>query len=369
MIYLDYVTSSPMSGEVLDSLIRVSNEYPALPGTGNLLAIEASKLLNNATKQISSILKVKESEIIYTSGNTETNNLALIGSALALGKKGSRIITSKLESESIYGICNFLEQQGFIVDYVNNNEEGVIDFEDLKNKISKDTILISITSVNESMGIRQPLKIIRQIINRENSKIIFHSDMTDAIGKITVSLAELDLATISTSKMHGPTGIGILYKKDNVFLKPLLYSNNNSIRPDFNSLPLITALSKSLRIACTDIEKKSEKVAKYNRKIITMLEKYPKILINQTKYSLPYILNISVLDFKPETIRSSLEHHNIYINGINSYLDPTIYNIYQDKKRSISTLKISFSYITTNEEISTFIDTFEMIYNKLQGGE
>lgn len=366
MIYLDHASSSPMASEVLDSLIRVSNEYPALPGAGNSLALESNKLLNNATKQISNILKANEKEIFYTSGIVESNNMALIGVALANGKKGSRIITSKLETDSLYGIINHLESLGFIIDYVNNDAEGVIDFEDLKKKINKDTILISISAVNESMGIRQPLKIIRQVINKENNKVIFHSDMSHAIGKIPINLSDVDLATISTSKNHGPKGIALLYKKEGIEIKPLFYSNNKSLRPDYDSLALITALSKSLRIAGLDIEKRSEKVSKYNKKICKMLEKYPRIMINQTKYSLPHILNISVLDYKPEVIRGSLEQYGIYISGINAYLDSTVYNIYKDKKRAISTLKISFSHLTTNEEINIFIDSFEIIYQRLQ---
>ena len=133
-------------------------------------------------------MNIKTNEIIYTSGSTESNNIALIGTAFAKKKQGNHIIVSKLEHESIYGICKYLEENGFIIDYVNNTKDGLIDFDDLKSLVTKDTILVSICAVNSELGIRQPLKIIKQIIKKENSDCVFHSDMTQALGKCPINL-------------------------------------------------------------------------------------------------------------------------------------------------------------------------------------
>ena len=164
MIYLDYSATTPVLPEILNSFNKVCTEYIGNPNSMHSLGIKSKELLNSATKQIAQVLNIKTNEIIYTSGSTESNNIALIGTAFAKKKQGNHIIVSKLEHESIYGICKYLEENGFIIDYVNNTKDGIIDFDDLKSLVTKDTILVSICAVNSELGIRQPLK----IISREN---------------------------------------------------------------------------------------------------------------------------------------------------------------------------------------------------------
>ncbi len=369
MVYLDYSATTPVLSEIMDSYIKVTNEYFGNPNSLHSLGTKSKELLNEALKQICEILKIKDQELVITSGATEANNLALIGTALAYGKKGSRIIVSKLEHDSIYGICNYLEKNGFFIDYVNNTEEGIIDFEDLRNLITPETILVSIGAVNSEMGIRQPLKTIRQIINKNNSKIIFHSDMTQAVGKVPINLNDVDLASMSGHKIYAPKGVGLLYKKSGVNIRPIMYGSNNDLRPGTPSLPLIVTLSKALRIAASDITKKEEKVAKYNDKICTFLKKYPKIQINKTKYSISHILNISLMDIKPETFIHALEKHEIYVGSntacSSGKISPAILSIYKDKKRALTTIRISLSHLTKNEELNVFMNVFDVVYNKL----
>ena len=369
MIYLDYSATTPVLPEVLNSYNKVTIDYFGNPNSMHSLGTKSHELLISATKQISKILNIKEEEIIYTSGSTESNNLAIIGLAMAKGKPGSHIIVSKLEHESIYGICKYLENNGFIIDYVDNTIEGVIDLENLKKLITKNTILVSICAVNSETGIRQPLKIIKQIINKENPNTIFHSDMTQAAGKVPINLNDVDMASFSGHKIYGPKGIGMLYKKTGINIKPLLYGSNNDIRPGTPPLPLIVAFSKALRIAEEDLSAKEEKIKKYNERICKYLEKYPKIKINKTKYSIPNILNISLMNIKPETFIHALEKHGVYVSSntacSSGKISVAVLNLYRDKVRALTTIRISLSYLTTNEEITEFLKIFDNVYNKL----
>ena len=369
MIYLDYSATTPVLDEVLSSYEKVTKEFIGNSNSMHSLGIKSNELLVSATKQISEILNIKDSEIIYTSGSTESNNLALIGTALSKGKKGSHIIVSKLEHESIYGICNYLEANGFIIDYVNNTPDGVIDLEDLKSLINKNTILVSICAVNSELGIREPLKTIKQIINKENPNIIFHSDMTQAIGKIPVNLSDVDLASLSGHKIYGPKGIGMLYKKSSIKIKPIMYGSNDNIRPGTPPLPLIVAFSKAIRIATSNLDKKEAKIKKYNEKLCTFFSSYPKIMINKTNYSIPHILNISLMNIKPETFIHALEKYDVFVSSntacSSGKISAAVLSLYKDKTRALTTIRISLSYLTTNEEIDSFMHIFNKVYNRL----
>lgn len=369
MIYLDYSATTPVLKEILDSYNKVTIDYFGNPNSLHSLGVKSRELLNSATKQISNIFKIKEEEIIYTSGSTEANNLALIGSALAHGKRGSHIVVSKLEHESIYGICNYLESIGFYIDYVKNTADGVIDLDDLKGLINENTILVSICAVNSELGIRQPLKTIKQVINKENPNTIFHSDMTQAVGKIPINLSDVDMASMSGHKIYGPKGIGMLYKKIGINIKPILYGSNKDIRPGTPALPLIVSFSKALRIANSDLDKKENTIKKHNDKICEFLSSYPKILINKTPYSIPNILNISLMNIKPETFIHALEKHDVYVSSntacSSGKISSAVLGVYGDKKRALTTIRISLSYMTTNEEVNEFINIFESVYNKL----
>lgn len=376
MIYLDYSATTPVMYDVLESYNKASRDYIGNANSLHALGTKSRALLNSATRQISELFSVMDSEIIYTSGATESNNMALKGVALAYAKRGKHIIVSKLEHPSIYDICGYLEKLGFQISYVNNDEEGLIDFEDLKNKIRPDTILVSICAVNSETGVRQPLKTLRQIIKKENSNTLFHSDMTQAVGKITVNMHDVDLASMSAHKIFGPKGIGILYKSERVLLVPLIHgsSHHSDLRPGTPPLPLIVAMSKALRIALNDLERKENFVKKLNDKICEEFKKYEKIKINKTKYSIPHILNISLMNINPETFIHAMEEDEVYLSTNTACssgdLSTSVMAIYNDKKRATTTIRISISHITTNDEINKFLNFFDIEYqrlNKLMG--
>ena len=371
MIYLDYSATTPVDISVFDTLSTVTKNFIGNANSIHSLGQKSSALLESATKQIADIFGVNPSEIVYTSGATEANNMALIGAALANHKKGKHIIVSKLEHPSIYAICDYLKTMGFEISYVNNDKEGLIDFDDLKEKVREDTILVSICAVNSEIGVRQPLKMIRQIIKKENMGTIFHSDMTQAIGKVSVNMHDVDLASMSGHKIFGPKGIGFLYKSSMVKITPLIYGSgkSNDLKPGTPPLPLIAALSKAIRLANDGLEKKERFVSLLNDKITSSLSKYPNIIINKTKYSIPQILNISVMDVMPEVMVHALDKHEIYVSTNTACSSGDISNsviaIYNDINRAKHTLRISLSYVTTTEEVNKFLEIFKEEYENL----
>ncbi len=371
MIYLDYSATTPVDISVFDTLSNVTKNFAGNANSIHSLGQKSSALLESATKQIADIFGVNASEIVYTSGATEANNMALIGAALANHKKGKHIIVSKLEHPSIYAICDYLKTMGFEISYVNNDKEGLIDFDDLKEKVREDTILVSICAVNSEIGVRQPLKMIRQIIKKENMGTIFHSDMTQAIGKVSVNMHDVDLASMSGHKIFGPKGIGFLYKSSMVKITPLIYGSgkSNDLKPGTPPLPLIAALSKAIRLANDGLEKKERFVSLLNDKITSSLSKYPNIIINKTKYSIPQILNISLMDVMPEVMVHALDKHEIYVSTNTACSSGDISNsviaIYNDVNRAKHTLRISLSYVTTTEEVNRFLEIFKEEYENL----
>lgn len=371
MIYLDYSATTPISLDVLDSYDKASKEFFGNPNSLHSLGIKSKELIGSATKQISELLGTSENEIIYTSGATESNNMALIGIAMAHAKKGRHILVSKLEHPSIYAICEYLKNLGFEIGYIENDQDGLIDFEDLKKKITPETILVSVCAVNSELGIREPLKMIRQIIKKENSETIFHSDMTQALGKVSVNVRDVDLASFSIHKIYGPKGIGILYKSNLVRVTPLIQgsSKENVLRPGTPPVALIAAAAKAIRLGIQDLDRKETFIRKLKEKIVSELNEYEGITINSTKYSIPHILNISLENIKPETFIHAMEEYEIYL-GTNTACasgeeSATLMALYNDKKRASSSVRISLSYLTTTEEINRFLNCFQIVYNRL----
>lgn len=371
MIYLDYSATTPMSLDVLDSYDKACKEFIGNPNSLHSLGVKSKELIGSATKQISELLGVSESEIVYTSGATESNNMALIGVAMAHRKRGNHIVVSKLEHPSIYAICDYLKEFGFEISLVENDQDGLVDFNDLKNKIHPETILVSICAVNSELGIREPLKMIRQIIKKENPETIFHSDMTQALGKIPVNVKDVDLASFSLHKIYGPKGIGLLYKSNLVRIMPFIQgsSKEGNLRPGTSPVPLIAAAAKAIRLGIQDLDRKETFIRKLNEKIVEELKEVDGITINSTKYSIPHILNISLENIRPETFIHAMEEYEIYL-GTNTAcasgdVSSTIMAVYGDEARAKSTIRISLSYLTTTEEINRFLNCFHIVYKRL----
>ena len=371
MIYLDYSATTKTSDEVLDTFVKCSKEYIGNPNSLHTLGVESKNLIDKATEQIANLLNIKKDEIIYTSGSSESNNLAIKGICEKYKNRGKHIITTSLEHSSIYGPIDYLLDKGYTVDFVKLDQNGQVDLENLKELLTDDTVLVSINAVNSELGIVQPLGKISKII-KEYPKCFFHSDMTQAIGKIKVNLEDIDLISFSAHKFFGIKGIGVLIKKEKIELTPLIHGGKSTTvyRSGTPCLPLIVSTSKALRIALESLDEKYNHVNNLNKYLKKELSKYEKVRINSNDYSIPHILNISVLGVKPETMLHALEKYNIFIStqsacSSSNTKSKAVYAVTQDNDKALSSIRISISYITTKEEIKEFLKYFDICYKEL----
>lgn len=370
MIYLDYSATTPVDSRVLDTYVKVTNNFIGNPNSLHKLGIEAKKLEQEATEQIKKIMNLTDEEIIYTSCSSEANNLALKGVALRNQKKGEHIITTNLEHSSIYGPISYLQNLGFEVDMVKTNEYGLVDLDDLKSLLREDTILVSIGAVNSETGVKQDIENIAKILKNHNC--IFHVDATQAIGKIKINYENVDLVSFSAHKFYGPKGIGILIKKPNILIEPLIHGGKSTTkyRSGTPALPLIASISKALRLINEKEDEYLNKVKEYNKILVDKLKQYEKVTINSNEYSIPHILNISVLNIKPETLQHALEQYDIYIStqsacSSNNPISKSVLEVTKNEEQSKHSVRISLSGLTTSEEINKFLDAFDKCYKEL----
>ncbi len=373
MIYLDYSATTPTSREVLDSFNKASIDYFANPNSLHKIGVKANELISASTNQIASLLNVKSDEIIYTSGASESNNTAIKGIAMKYKNRGKHIITTEFEHSSIYGPISYLQKYfDFDVDFVETDDNGRVKLDSLSKLIRNDTILVTICSVNSEIGIEQPINEIGNLIKQINPKCFFHVDMTQSIGKCKISLENVDLASFSAHKIFGIKGIGCLIKKEKIELEPLIHGGKSttSFRSGTPQLPLIVSTAKALRIAFDGLNEKIDKIKELNNYLKTELSKFERVRINSNSYSIPQILNISVLGVKPETLQHSLEEYDIYIStqtacSKGGEKSRAVYALTKDVNRATSSVRISISYVTTKEEIDEFLKYFKICYDRL----
>ena len=370
MIYLDYCATTPVNEEVLETFIKVTKEYIGNPNSLHRLGHDTKKIIDASTKQIADLLKVRESEVIYTSGATEANNLAIKGVALKYQNRGKHILTSPLEHSSVLVPLLYLESKyNYEIEYLSLDDDGRIDLEDLKNKLRKDTVLVSVSSLNSEVGIVQPIQEIANIV-KQNKITKLHSDMTQHIGKENIDLSNIDLVTFAPQKFFGMKGIGVLIKKENIELEPLIHGGKSTteFRSGTPAGPLIASTAKALRIALTDIDKKHQYVEELNQYLRDNL-KIDGIHINSNEWATPYILNLSIGHIRPETMLHALEEENIYISTQTACSkggrSESVYAVTKNEKYAKHSIRISLSYLTTKEELDRFLEVFRQKYEKL----
>ena len=350
MIYLDNSATTMVDDRVLETFNKVCKNYPGNSNSLHSLGIKSKELEEYATEKISNLLGVKPSEVIYTSGASESNNTVLKGVASKYKNRGNHIITTPLEHSSVLETCKYLESKGFVIDYVKIKDNGLIDIEDLERLLTDNTILVSVAYVDSELGIKQDI---------------------DTIGKIKVDPTNIDFISMSAHKIFGLKGIGLLIKKDNIVIDNLIHGGKSTTiyRSGTPALPLICSLMKALELVIPNIDKNYEYVSLLSNKIKDNLEKYDNIHINSTENSIPYIINFSVIGVKPETFIHTMEEENIYLSTKSacstSDMSLSVDSIYHNRKISMSSIRISLSYKNTEEEIDKFIEVFDKIYNKL----
>lgn len=373
MIYLDYSATTPVDKDVLKSYDKTCLEYIGNPNSFHKLGVAANDLITAATNQIAGILKVHPDEIIYTSGASESNNLAIKGIALKYQNRGKHMITTMLEHSSIIAPMGYLQEQGYEVEFVNINDQGLVDLDHLKSLLRDDTILVSICGVDSEIGLRQPIEEIGELL-KAYPKCFFHVDATQAIGKSRIDFSNVDLISISAHKFYGMKGFGLLIKKDKIMLEPLIHGGKSTTiyRSGTPAVPLIVSTAKALK----QIDEKMDTIAPMlkalNAKIKTKLKTYDKVILNSTNNSIPHVINFSILDIKPETFVHALEEYEIYISTKSACstadsISKAVYAVTKNEDAAFSTLRISLSYLTTEAEVEELLRCFDLCYQSLVG--
>ncbi|MBP1947813.1 cysteine desulfurase family protein [Virgibacillus litoralis] len=375
MIYLDNSATTKPDPSVLNSFYQATERFFANPSSIHQLGGEAEKLLIKSKEQASQLLNVQQDEVIFTSGGTEGNNLAIKGIAFKHQGRGKHIITTEIEHPSVYEACNSLENLGFTLTYLPVDKNGVISIEDLTNSIRNDTILVSMMHVNNELGSIQPIKKIGEIL-KQYPKVFFHVDNVQGMGKVPLELKNsgIDLCTISGHKLHGLKGTGILYVNKKTTMYPLLHggSQERSLRSGTENLAGAVSIVKALRLIKEREKTEVKDMYQLQKFLRNKLAEMEGVVINTPKEAAPHIMNISVPGLKPEVIIHMLGEKQIYISTKSACSSKQadeskiLAACGYDTDRSTSALRISMSYDTTKSEIDTFLKALEEAVNQLK---
>lgn len=365
MIYLDYVSTTPLDKEVNQMYQSLLNDYFANADSLYSMGLQTSSLMEKSRSLIANMLHVKANEIIFTSGASESNNTAIKGSAFQYQNRGKHIITTAIEHSSVYNTCVQLRDVfGFEVDFLSVDQNGQIDLKQLENLIRDDTILVSMMYVNNEVGMILPIQEVSRIIRQKNNKTKFHVDMVQALGKLPIDLSIVDLASFSAHKIYGLKGSGILFKRESTSLVPLINGGQqeNGLRGGTSNTATHTMFAKTLRLALEDQPQKLKYVTSLNQYVRSQLSKIQDIVINTPQeHSSPYILNFSAVGYKPEVILHALEENECYVSTKSTCsshkndISRTLASMDLPMPIAQSAIRISFSHLTTKEEIDEFL--------------
>lgn len=372
MIYFDYSATTKVDDDIIKLLGKTCKNNYANPNSSHKLGKESDKLIEDSIHNVAALFGINESEIIFTSGASESNNLAIKGVAFKNKNKGKHIISTRLEHSSVTSTLSYLSSQGFEVEFVNLLSDGTVDLGHLKSIIRTDTILVTITAVDSELGIRQPIEEIGKILKQYNN-CNFHSDITQCVGKSKIDLTNVDLASLSGHKIFCFKGIGLLYKKDKVEIEPIIHGGRSITiyRSGTPQTELIVCLSKSLEKALSGIESKYDYVLSLNKIIRDDLSKYKNVYINSTNKSIPQILNISIVGVESDKFQKMLEDKDIYVSTKSACTkgkepSTSVFTITNSSERASSSIRISLSYKTQKREIIKFLKEFEDCYNSVE---
>ncbi|KXZ39374.1 cysteine desulfurase [Alkalithermobacter thermoalcaliphilus JW-YL-7 = DSM 7308] len=318
-IYLDNSATTKPYDEVVEKIVYALTKEYANPSSIHRKGVIVEKQIKNIRKDIAKALGVKEKEIIFTSGGTEANNMAIRGIAYANKKRGNHIITTQIEHPSSLNTFKDLENEGFEITYLDADKKGVIDFEQLKNSIKENTILISVMHVNNEVGSIQPIDKIGRYLKNLKNKIYFHVDAIQSFGKIDfkVSKYNIDLLSVSGHKIHGPKGIGFIYINEKTKIKPILTGGGQEydLRSGTENVPGIFGLSEAVRITTLNLENNIQKMKSLRKLLLDEItSNIDNIKINSPEDGVCHILNVSFIGTKGEILLHYLEEDNIYVS-------------------------------------------------------
>ena len=374
VIYLDNAATSKVYPEVLESFNQITLKYFANPSSIHSLGQQANRLLEKSREQILDLLNLNHHEVIFTSGATEANNLAIKGYALANKGRGNHIITAISEHPSVINTVKELEKYGFEITVLPINEKGIVEVNSLKAAIKDNTILVSIMSVNNEIGTINPIKEIADLL-KDYPKIAFHVDMTQAIGKVDIPLDNIDMFSFAGHKIHGLLGSGALIKDKKIILEP---QNNgggqeNNNRSGTNTLALSASLAKALRLAINSQKENYEKVSRLRDYLLSYLKDNPDLYtLNSLDYNNPYIVNFSLLHHKASVVVEALSNRDIMVSSLSachakkedySYVVMALRN---DLNLAHNTIRVSFSYDNTVDDVNALIRALKQIMKEIK---
>ena len=367
-VYLDNSATTKVFDSVKDIMVKVMTEDYGNPSSLHYKGVEAEKYVRDAKNIIAGTLRAKPGEIIFTSGGTESNNMAITGSALANRRKGKHIITSAIEHASVYNVFGFLEEMGFRVSYIPVDEYGHIRQDILEQTIDDETILVSCMYVNNEIGSVNPIAQIGELIKKKNPKTIFHVDAIQAYGKykIVPKNMNIDLLSVSSHKIHGPKGAGFIYIKEGTKIRPVIYGGGQQkgMRSGTDNVPGIAGMAKAAEEIYKDHGQKINRMYELKAHFIERLSELDDVYVNGLTGtdSAPHVISVSFAGVRSEVLLHALEDKGICVSSGSACssnhpaVSGTLKGIGVKKELLDSTLRFSLSVFTTEEELDYTID-------------
>lgn len=369
-IYLDNSATTKPLEEVTDQMVKVLKDVYGNPSSLHTKGIESEFILKKSRNVIGESLGTHSSNIVFNSGGTEGNNTVIYGVAKDCHRKGKTIITTSVEHPAVLEPCKFLERQGFKVIYLPVCKNGNLSLDDFKSAMSDDVILISIMSVNNEVGSIFPI----EKINKFKGNALFHTDAVQAYGKLNFKGFQGDFLTASGHKIHGPKGVGFLYKKDDIRLSPMILGGHqeSSIRSGTENMPGIAGMAAAAKISEQRIEKNYKKVELLCEKLKNGILEIGDVIINSPNDGLPYILNVSFMGTRGEVLLHTLEQQGIYVStgsacSSNKKSQSHVLKAMGKKGKEIeSAIRFSLSPQNTLEEIDYVLEAVEMAVKRFR---
>jgi len=365
-VYLDNSATTRCFDEVVDFMSDIMRNAYGNPSSMHNVGIEAEKYMRYAKEVFAKNLKVSEKEILFTSGGTESDNMALIGCAMANKRSGNHIITTRIEHPAILETVKYLEKQGFEITYLDVNKWGKVEPETLRNALKDETILVSVMQVNNEIGSLMDIAEYGKIIKDFKPSILFHVDAVQSFGKVRINPKKLkvDLLSISGHKIHGPKGVGVLYIDEKVKIWPVVYGGGQQkgLRSGTENVPGIAGIAKATEIIYSDFEEKIDRLYELKEYFIEELQKIEDVTINGVpsegvRATAPHVVSASFKGVRAEVLLHALESKNIYVSSGSACASnkpatsATLLAINIDKNLLDSTIRFSFSTLTTKEEL------------------
>ncbi|WP_304509806.1 cysteine desulfurase family protein [Anaerotignum sp.] len=373
MIYLDYSANTPVAPEVLERFLQVERAFMGNPNSSHSAGLAAQAEMAKVTEKMAQLLGVSPGEIIYTSGASEANNLAIKGIARSARHVGRHIISTPLEHSSVSGCLTALQEQGYEIDLVDIERDGTVNLNELKDLLRKDTILVAICGVDSELGCIQPISEISEIL-KEYPNCCLHVDATQAVGKTNISFSGIDTMCFTGHKFYGLNGCGVLLKRKNLIIEPLIHGGTSTTiyRSGTPALALAAATQTALEMALKEQSHRYEVVQDLHRKLRKELESYPNVRLNSPKNGVPHILNLSVQGVKGTVFQRSLDEQGVCVSvksacSAEGQPSRAVLAVSQDRKNALSSWRLSLSHLTTEEEIQEFLRAFDRCYTMLTG--